>query len=58
MKIIKLLDLRKEKSEQAWFWSARWQEGEREADDDIANNNIKSFNSAEEAISFLKSEKG
>lgn len=57
MKKIKLSGLRKKKNDQAWFWSEEWQKNEREADNDIANNNVKSFSNAEDAISFLRSEK-
>ncbi|CAN5528009.1 hypothetical protein BH20CHL6_BH20CHL6_15550 [soil metagenome] len=37
---------------QAWFWDARWQEGEREANRDIAEGRSRRFDSDEE---FLKS---
>lgn len=44
--------------DQAWFWSSEWQKGEREADNDISNDEVKTFNNAEDAISFLRSDKG
>jgi AbrB family looped-hinge helix DNA binding protein len=37
---------------QAWFWDARWQEGEREASRDIADERSRRFESDED---FLKS---
>jgi len=39
--------------EQAWFWTKRWQEGEREAEEDIRAGRVHSFDSAKEAIAFL-----
>lgn len=39
--------------EQAWFWTKRWQEGEREAEEDIRAGRIHSFDSAKEAVAFL-----
>lgn len=43
--------------DQSWFWSSEWQKGEREADNDISNDEVKTFNNAEDAISFLRSDK-
>jgi len=39
--------------EQAWFWTRRWQEGEREAEEDIRAGRIHSFDGAKEAVAFL-----
>ena len=39
--------------DQAWFWTKRWQEGEREADEDIQAGRIYSFPTFEEGIDFL-----
>lgn len=44
--------------DQSWFWSPEWQKGEREAEENISNNEVKTFNNAEDAISFLRSDKG
>ena len=33
---------------QAYFWTKRWQEGEREADEDIRTGRVSTFNSVEE----------
>lgn len=38
---------------QAWFWTKRWQEGEREAEKDIREGRTHGFDNAEEAIAFL-----
>ena len=48
LRVKKLVD-----KEQAWFWTRRWQEGEREAEEDIHSGRIHSFDSAKEAITFL-----
>ncbi|MBI2860399.1 MAG: AbrB/MazE/SpoVT family DNA-binding domain-containing protein [Chloroflexi bacterium] len=48
LRVKKLVD-----KEQAWFWSRRWQEGEREAEEDIRTGRIHSFGSDKEAVSFL-----
>jgi len=38
---------------QAYFWTKRWQEGEREADEDIKAGRIKTFASVSELIKDL-----
>ncbi|MBI4304145.1 MAG: AbrB/MazE/SpoVT family DNA-binding domain-containing protein [Chloroflexi bacterium] len=48
LRVKKLVD-----GEQAWFWTRRWQEGEREAEEDIRAGRIHRFDSASEAIAFL-----
>ena len=48
LRVKKLVD-----KEQAWFWTKRWQEGEREAEEDIRAGRTHSFDSAKEAIVFL-----
>ena len=48
LRVKKLVD-----KEQAWFWTERWQEGEREAEEDIGAGRIHSFDGAEEAVAFL-----
>ncbi len=48
LRVKKLVD-----KEQAWFWTRRWQEGEREAEEDIYAGRIHSFDGANEAIAFL-----
>ena len=39
---------------QAYFWTKRWQEGERQADEDIKAGRVKVFDSAEELIKDLE----
>ena len=38
---------------QAYFWTKRWQEGEKEAEEDINSGRVKVFNSAKELIKEL-----
>ena len=39
---------------QAYFWTRRWQEGEREADEDIKAGRVKTFDSIDELIRDLE----
>ena len=48
LKVKKLVD-----KEQAWFWTRRWQQGEREAEEDISAGRLHKFDSAGEAAGFL-----
>jgi AbrB family looped-hinge helix DNA binding protein len=45
---MKLID-----ASQAWFWTPEWQEGERQADADIAAGRVTRFESDEEFLAFL-----
>ena len=38
---------------QAYFWTKRWQEGEKEADEDIKAGRVKTFDSVEELVKDL-----
>ena len=40
---------------QAWFWTERWQEGERKADEDIKAGRVKRFKSVDDAVKYLES---
>ncbi|MGI8687359.1 MAG: AbrB/MazE/SpoVT family DNA-binding domain-containing protein [Thermomicrobiales bacterium] len=42
--------------DQRWLWSERWQQMEREADEDYAAGRWKRFDSAEELIAELERE--
>ena len=48
LKVKKLVD-----KEQAWFWTRRWQEGEKEAEEDIRAGRVHGFETFEEGIDFL-----
>jgi len=48
LKIKKLID-----KDQAWFWTERWQKGEKEAEEDILAGRIRRFPDAESAIAHL-----
>jgi antitoxin MazE len=48
LKVKKLID-----KDQAWFWTKRWQEGEKEADEDIKAGRVIKFDTVEKAISYL-----
>ena len=48
LRVKKLID-----KDQAWFWTKRWQEGERQAEEDIKAGRVQSFANAEEAITYL-----
>ena len=39
---------------QAWFWDARWQEGERQASSDIAEGRSRQFDSDEGFLESLE----
>jgi bifunctional DNA-binding transcriptional regulator/antitoxin component of YhaV-PrlF toxin-antitoxin module len=40
---------------QAWFWTERWQQMEREADADIAAGRVKRFDDGESFLAYLDS---
>ncbi len=41
-------------SSQAWFWSAKWQHGEKEAEEDIKKGHVKTYKSIDEMLKDLK----
>jgi AbrB family looped-hinge helix DNA binding protein len=41
--------------DQAWFWSERWQEMERRADEEIAKGNVASFEDVDSLLADLDS---
>lgn len=43
-------------SNQSWFWTEEWQEGEHQVDKYIAEGNVQSFDTMEEFISSLQEE--
>jgi AbrB family looped-hinge helix DNA binding protein len=42
---------------QAYFWTKRWQEGERQAEEDIRSGRVKKFENVDDLIADLKSDK-
>lgn len=48
LKVKKLID-----KDQAWFWTKRWQEGEKQADEDIKAGRVYHFPDVESAIASL-----
>ena len=42
--------------DQAWFWSEEWQEGEKEADEDLLLGLYQDFDNIEELIVSLNEE--
>lgn len=38
---------------QAWFWTREWQQGEREADADLAAGRVEAFDSGEDFLDTL-----
>ena len=48
LKVKKLIDKKQE-----WFWSERWQQGEREAEADIRARRVHTFTDAKSAVAFL-----
>ena len=53
LKVKKLVD-----KDQAWFWTERWQWGEREAEEDIRSGRVEHFANAKEAIASLHKKAG
>ena len=53
LKVKKLID-----KEQAWFWTKRWQEGEKQADEDIKAGRVYDFADVESGIAFLHERAG
>src|SRR4030042_2019177 len=48
LKAKKLID-----KDQAWFWTERWQQGEKEAEADIREGRVHNFGDAESAKEYL-----
>jgi AbrB family looped-hinge helix DNA binding protein len=48
LKVKKLVD-----KEQSWFWTERWQRGEKEAEEDIRVGRVHNFPDAKSSITFL-----
>jgi len=48
LKLKKVID-----KDQAWFWTKRWQEGEKEAEEDVKAGRVHRFSEAKSAIDYL-----
>lgn len=48
LKVKKLID-----KEQSWFWTKRWQEGEKAAEEDINAGRVHGFTDSKTAIAYL-----
>jgi len=48
LKLKKLID-----KDQSWFWTKRWQDGEKKADEDIKAGRVYEFKDADSAIESL-----
>ena len=44
--------------DQAWFWTKRWQQGEKEADEDIRTGRVHCFPDSKSAIAHLHNQAG
>ena len=53
LKVKKLMD-----KEQAWFWTNRWQQGEKEAEEDIRAGRVQNFPDTKKAVAFLHKQVG
>ena len=53
LKVKKLVD-----KEQAWFWTNRWQQGEKEAEEDIRTGRVNNFPDTKKAVAFLHKQAG
>jgi AbrB family looped-hinge helix DNA binding protein len=51
LKLKKLVD-----KDQSWFWTKRWQQGEKQAEADIHNGRVHNFPDAASAVAHLKSQ--
>ena len=48
LRVKKLVD-----KDQAWFWTNRWQEGEKQAEEDLRSGRTHRFESADGAVEYL-----
>jgi AbrB family looped-hinge helix DNA binding protein len=53
LKVKKLVD-----KDQAWFWTNRWQQGEKEVEEDIRAGRVYNFPDAKQAVAFLHKQVG
>jgi len=53
---VKVVPMIQVPASQKWFWTEEWQEGEREADEDIKAGRVKKFDNVHDLIAELESE--
>jgi AbrB family looped-hinge helix DNA binding protein len=53
LRVKKLVD-----KEQSWFWTNRWQQGEKEAEEDIRAGRVHNFPDSKKAVAFLHKQAG
>jgi len=49
LRVKKLMD-----KDQAWFWTNRWQEGEKQAEEDLRSGKTHRFESGDGAVEYLR----
>jgi AbrB family looped-hinge helix DNA binding protein len=49
LKVMKMIS-----KEQSWFWTERWQNGEKEAEEDIESGRVHKFENSDDALAFLR----
>lgn len=54
--VVEVHGLRKIRTDQAWFWTERWQAGEREASEDIASGRTTRHEGVDEMFAHLAEE--
>lgn len=54
--VIELHPLLPHRADQAWFWSERWQQMERQSEDDITSGRVQTFDSSDEFLADLERE--
>lgn len=54
--VVQMVGLKTIPADQAWFWEAEWQAGEREASEELAHGEGTVYGSAEEMFSALGKE--
>ncbi|MGM0836590.1 MAG: AbrB/MazE/SpoVT family DNA-binding domain-containing protein [Bacillota bacterium] len=53
---IRLVPLKVDSNSQKWFWKEEWQKAEEEADQEIKNGQVKTFDNVEEGLDWLDSD--
>ncbi|MDD5191307.1 MAG: AbrB/MazE/SpoVT family DNA-binding domain-containing protein [Dehalococcoidales bacterium] len=48
LRVKKMID-----KDQTWFWTKRWQDGEKAAEEDISRGRVQTFENAADAVKYL-----